>query len=76
MVARFVDDDCTIMQQRLISLRNVSKPINAQQLAQVINQCVATQLRYPPEMVVAAVRVRACEHCGSKIPVSLLPKHV
>lgn len=55
IVARFVDKEWNI-QQRLIRLHTVAKPVNAPQLAQVINQCIATKLQHPAELIIAFMR--------------------
>ena len=55
VVAPFVDDDWSI-KQRLMRLRTVAKSVNARELAQVLNDCVATQYRIPGNLVYAAMR--------------------
>ena len=55
IIVRFLDDEWCI-QQRLIRLRTVAKAVNAPQLAQVINECLATQFQHPAELLVAMMR--------------------
>ena len=55
IIVRFLDDEWCI-QQRLIRLRTVAKAVNAPQLAQVINECLAIQFQHPAELLVAMMR--------------------
>ena len=55
IIVRFLDNEWCV-QQRLIRLRTVAKAVNAPQLAQVINDCLATQFQYPAELLVAMMR--------------------
>ena len=54
-MTRFVGDDWSI-KQRLIRLRTVSKSVNAPELAQVLNHCVATQYQIPWDLIYATMR--------------------
>ena len=58
IVTRFVGDDWSI-KQRLIRLRTVSMSVNAPELAQVLNHCVATQYQIPGDLIYASMRDRA-----------------
>lgn len=55
IVLRFVDDHWNIC-QRLARLRTVAKAVNAADLAQVLNQCLAAQYQIEGERVMACMR--------------------
>ena len=75
IVVRFVDDSMNI-QQRLVRLRTVAKSVNAPDLVQVINQCVATQYQHSSRLVVAAMRDGASVNEAAMRTLSMLYPHV
>ena len=55
IIVRFVQSDYTIC-QRLVRVRLLSKSVNGQELAHEVITVLSTQLQYPTDRVVAAIR--------------------